>query len=128
MFECVSRGTLCDKTCADCPRRLFDPPKTREELEEALRAYTKSIGVDVPIYFIDLASAELAKDWVKVMERLEGQKLTNAASSAPVGMLRLPANRKEAPCANCGPVNGAAHVGLCATCAAFIDFDPDVGT
>lgn len=128
MFECAMRGTLCDKTCAECPRRLF-PPKTKEEFEEELKAYTRSIGVDVPLYFINLASAEMEKDWHKVIERLEEQKLTNAASGGSLlNRTSFPANRKEALCTNCGPVDCAAHIGLCATCAAFIDLSPDVVT
>jgi len=128
MFECTTRGTLCDGTCDDCPKKVFKP-KTRDEFEDELKAYTKSVGVDVPIYFIDLASAELAKDWNKVVERLEEQKLSNVTSGAgSIGSLPLPTNRKEALCTNCGPIDCAAHVGLCATCAAFIDLSPDVVT
>lgn len=129
MFECARRGTLCDGTCIDCPRERFKP-KTQEEYEEEIRKYGKSQGVKVPESFVTVVAVGLLKESTRAYEdfmRILG--LSDTAPGGPlVGRTSFPTNRKETPCTHCGPVNGAAHVGLCATCAAFVDLDSDVVT
>jgi hypothetical protein len=129
MFECAMRGTICDGTCVECPREKFKP-KTKEEYEEELISFTSNLGLDIPSHFLSLAAAELANGHGRVYE--DFMRTLGLPDTASYGSLThrtsFPANRKEALCTNCGPVDCAAHVGLCATCAAFIDFDPDVVT
>lgn len=129
MFECARRGTLCDATCADCPRRLFKP-KSEEEYEEDLVSLTENLGFEVPRNLLSLAAAELAKEHDRSygdLIRMLGLPDTTSCI-ADIGSIAFNANRNEALCTHCGHVDCAAHIGLCATCAAFIDFGPDVGT